>query len=96
MYTCRQKTKQKEVFIQLIFGRFDILSSYTLKNQRLTCTTVYVYTSTCMYTVNQLLFSMTLFHDFSEMNWFAAINFQDQALSAPGLRQEIFRTIRLL
>lgn len=34
-------------------------------------------------TVNQLLFARTLFHDLSEMNWFAANNFCDQDLSTP-------------
>lgn len=34
-------------------------------------------------TVNQLLFATTLFLDLSEMNWFAATKFRDQALSTP-------------
>lgn len=61
-------------------------------------------------TVNQLSFSTTMFHELPEINWFALINFCDQALStSPGFfslqlyasantgpaQQEIFATMKL-
>lgn len=60
-------------------------------------------------TVNKLLFAINLFYDLPvpEMNWIAATNYRDQALSKPfffsyknmgntGPIQEIFMTIKLL
>lgn len=42
-----------------------------------------LYKNRALGNVNQFLFTMTLFHDLSEINWLAGTNFCDQDVDYP-------------
>lgn len=63
---------------------FIYVSIDSLNRRHLFQTSFMMFTPTHLHTVNQLLlFATTLFWESSEINWFAATNLRDQALSTP-------------